>query len=168
VSNTPDWKVFGLADFNGDGKTDILFQRDDGSLQVWMMDGITRITIAPLRPSADTNLLWNVVGTGDFNGDGKPDIVFHHETLGYVRIWLMDGITRITSSYITPNGLVNTAWVPRAIGDYNDDGKPDIVWLNNTSGLMAAWYMDGFNRIGAASFVPNGVANTSWKVVAPR
>jgi hypothetical protein len=34
---------------------------------------------------------WQVKGTGDFNGDGKADIVFHNDSSGQVWLWEMSG-----------------------------------------------------------------------------
>jgi hypothetical protein len=38
---------------------------------------------------AAVNTDWHVVGTGDFNGDGKSDILWRHDS-GYVVEWLMN------------------------------------------------------------------------------
>ena len=38
----PSWQVKGTGDFNGDGKSDILWQGSDGTPAIWMMDGTTR------------------------------------------------------------------------------------------------------------------------------
>jgi hypothetical protein len=61
---------------------------------VWYMDGVTRIGMASLIPVLDTN--WQIAGTGDFNRDGKTDILWRYQgTGGYVRVWYMDGVTRL-------------------------------------------------------------------------
>ena len=33
------WGVAGVADFDGDGKADILWRKDDGAASIWRMDG---------------------------------------------------------------------------------------------------------------------------------
>jgi hypothetical protein len=35
----PEWKVGGVADFNKDGKSDILWRHDSGVSSIWLMDG---------------------------------------------------------------------------------------------------------------------------------
>jgi hypothetical protein len=34
-----DWHIVGLADFNGDGKSDILWRNADGRDSIWEMNG---------------------------------------------------------------------------------------------------------------------------------
>jgi len=49
--------------------------------------------------------VWSIVETGDFNGDGKSDILWH-DTSGNVAIWFMN------SAQVTSAGVGNapTVW----------------------------------------------------------
>ena len=38
----------GLVDLNGDGKSDLVWQHTDGSVQAWLMDGLTITQIGSL------------------------------------------------------------------------------------------------------------------------
>jgi hypothetical protein len=49
---------------------------------------------------------WSIVQTGDFDGDGKSDILWH-DTGGGVALWLMNGAT-VTS--VLGAGSVTTDW----------------------------------------------------------
>src|SRR5882672_9635573 len=62
------------ADFNGDGKADILWrQNGTGSTSIWLMDGGTiQSTAGGWNVTTD----WVVQAVGDFNGDGKADILW--------------------------------------------------------------------------------------------
>jgi hypothetical protein len=64
------------------------------------MDGTTRLSGTPVATVPDTE--YRIVGTGDYNGDGNPDILWHHATRGDVYMWLMNRTTRLSS------GLVET------------------------------------------------------------
>jgi serralysin len=56
----PSWHVEGTGDFNGDGKSDILWQNDDGTPAIWFMDGRTLISGAvagSFNPGPD----WHII-----------------------------------------------------------------------------------------------------------
>ncbi|MBW4665709.1 MAG: S8 family serine peptidase, partial [Chroococcus sp. CMT-3BRIN-NPC107] len=95
-----------VTDFNNDGKTDILWRHNDGWLSAWLMDGTNLISSTYLNPNqvADTN--WKPVGTGDFNNDGKTDILWRHND-GWLSAWLMDGTNLISSTYLNPNQVAD-------------------------------------------------------------
>ena len=59
-------------------------------------------------------LSWSIANTGDYNGDGKSDIVWADKT-GNVGIWLMDGTTVSSTSML---GNVGTSWT---IASLNSD-----------------------------------------------
>jgi hypothetical protein len=72
-------------------------------------------------------------------------------TLARTPISLISGFTPFG------NAMALTALVrPNTVGsDLNGDGKTDLVWRNNSSGLVAVWLMNGLNI--AASGFPAGV-----------
>jgi hypothetical protein len=56
------WKVAGTADLDKDGRTDLLYQHDDGSVAVWLMDGINLDTATFLNPPNSGGSGWHIVG----------------------------------------------------------------------------------------------------------
>jgi hypothetical protein len=90
VGNVPTvWTIVGLGDFNGDGKTDILWRDTSGNVAIWEMNG-TSLLIGSSSFVGNVPASWSIVGTGDFNGDGKSDILWR-DTSGNVAIWEMNG-----------------------------------------------------------------------------
>jgi hypothetical protein len=59
---------------------------------------------------ANVGAPWYVAGTGDFNGDGKPDLIWQNEATGDRYVWLMSGATYVSSVYI---GTVGNQWIIR-------------------------------------------------------
>ena len=49
-----------------------------------------------LHPAAGLET-WKVVGTGDFDGDGKADIAWRNASSGEVYVWLMNATTLVSS-----------------------------------------------------------------------
>jgi len=69
-----------------------------------------------------TSLNWRSIATGDFNSDGKADILWQNISTGQHSIWHMNG-TICASTYDLPQSDPLT-WVISAVGDFNSDGNP--------------------------------------------
>ena len=46
----PDWQIKGTGDFNGDGRSDILWQDADGTPAIWLMNGMHAVTVGAVGP----------------------------------------------------------------------------------------------------------------------
>ncbi len=161
VGDDLSWKIVGVGDFNGDGKPDILWHHQQrGEVYVWFMDGATFVRDQHIRTIND-DLLWKIVGVGDFNGDGKSDILWHHQQRGDVYVWFMDGATFLYDKYIRT--VPEIEWQIEAVGDYNGDGKLDILWRNQRMGEVYVWYMDG--DVFVRDQLIRIVEDTNWKIV---
>ncbi len=69
------------------------------------MNGMTITTSQGINTVADMN--WGVVGSRDYDGDGKSDILWRNTNTGLNWMYLMDGTTIITSQEIN---TVNSDW----------------------------------------------------------
>jgi hypothetical protein len=50
---------------------------------------------------------WSIVETGDFDGDGKSDILWRDSNTGTVTIWFMNGLQVCSTGRV---GVVTTDW----------------------------------------------------------
>jgi hypothetical protein len=62
----------------------------------------------------------------------------------------------------------DTNWRIVATGDYNGDGKADLIWRHQVTGMMAAWLMNGTAVSESVFITPDTVADTGWKIVGPK
>jgi RHS repeat-associated protein len=175
------WGTFGdatpgayrLADYNGDGKSDLLWIANNGMFFTALSTGKGFVgangvsnQLLPNKPDF-SNFYWGRMGQnayssmanyfiGDFNGDGKTDLLMIGAG-GNIYVAQSNG-----SQLVAPNG--NQDWNANSadflwgqigdgipdyymIGDFNGDGKSDLAHFDN-SGNIAVYTSSGdFNNL---------------------
>ncbi|MBF0291400.1 MAG: VCBS repeat-containing protein, partial [Nitrospinae bacterium] len=84
---------------------------------------------------------WQAQGIGDFDGDGKNDLLWRDAESGQVAVWMMNGVDVVTSAMTSLNP--GAGWLVQGIGDFDGDGKSDILWRDASTGQTAIWFMSG-------------------------
>jgi len=154
-SNEPSYLTARAADFNGDGFSDLLWVLD-GSCPplLWLGNGDGTFNAAGQSQSA---AFAAVAGyqpyLGDFNGDGKMDILWdqydpYGRSTGQRILWLSagDGTFYV---YPNPGGLNGTlAGYIAVVADFNGDGIADVLWSQSdgnglSTGARVLWQSNG-------------------------
>lgn len=162
----PNWKFQVVGDFNADGRADVILRRYAGAGQslAWSMNGAVILSESEFgRPVFDTS--WEIVGSGDFNNDGKDDVILKNYLSDQNLIWYMNGY-QIQNEGLYGRALSDTTWRISATGDFNGDGQTDIVLRHqapNGGGQNIVWFMNGSNIIGEAS-IGRAVADVNWEI----
>jgi hypothetical protein len=103
------------------------------------MDGATILSEGFIRTVADMS--WSVAGVGDFDRDGKSDILWRNGSSGENYLYLMSGLSIVNEGYLRTVPVPD--WQIVATGDYDGDGRADVLWRNGTTGENYLYPMDG-------------------------
>src|SRR6266568_5058134 len=136
-----------VGDFNGDGKPDLVVS-SVGNNTVSVLLGNGDGTFLPAPSLTVGNGPAGVV-VGDFNGDGKPDLAvanLNENTLS-VLLGNGDGTFQAPHTFADP-GMTHPYFV--AIGDFNRDGKQDLVVTNHLFATVSVLLGNGDGTFQAA------------------
>jgi hypothetical protein len=157
---------FGVADFTGDGRPDVLV-RNDNTGDLWLYPGNGGVLTDGSTMIGHTG--WNEFspyGIANMNSDGYPDLLTRNDATGQLYVYFNNGIGGLYGSSVIGNNFDQLQ--PFGIGDYDGDGNPDVYARDNNTGTV---WMYPFSRssvsFGARSqitnistaFTPFGVAN---------
>ena len=124
-----------LVDLNGDHKADLFWNsRTAERADWWLMNG----SVPSYAGSMSVPAQYHVAGMGDFDGDGRGDILWEDGAT----IWLWRNEGNGFSVQFVANHPGN-GWEIAGLGDLNGDNKVDIVWNNRTLQQADWWIMNG-------------------------
>jgi hypothetical protein len=128
------------ADFDGDGKPDLAVSNAFASILSVLRNTSTPGTISfATKIDLLADMGQSDIGVSDIDGDGKPDIAVSNQTLN--KFSVMRNTTSGGILSFDPKIDFATSTRPRsiALGDLNDDGKPDAITANLNSNLMSTF-----------------------------
>ena len=159
------WSIFGTGATSA-GKTncDVYVKSADNVVGAWVTDPTGKVAGWETVGSFDADT--QVLGLGDFNGDGQTDLLLRN-TNGAVGCYFTSG--DVTGwNYFQSLG---DEWTVSAIGDLNGDGRDDVV-LKHDNGFAGSWLTQsdytmswadldtlpaGFEIVGCGDFDGDGV-----------
>jgi uncharacterized repeat protein (TIGR01451 family) len=147
-----------IGDFNGDGKADLaVADYDNATLDVLLGNGDGTFSTPLAYPVSD--ILGATPGpcfvvVGDFNGDGKLDAAVSNCNSDNVSVFLGNGDGTFP---LKPNYIYNVGSAPVsiAVGDFNGDGRADLV-VTNYGGNLSVLLGNGDGTFQAAVAYPTG------------
>lgn len=158
-----------VADFNGDGKSDV-YVFDTGKVKIYSLNDSNQFVLLFQTVTTDTNIsLDKPILMGDYNGDGKSDFIIPKGGSNNYAKYISTGISFIKSdvtydipyknNYISSDFVEINNIIPT---DINGDGKTDLISYT-TSGRYStnsAGYIIGIWKNMDSNFVNAVTKNT--------
>jgi uncharacterized protein (TIGR03437 family) len=158
-----------VYDFNGDGKLDIAAILGGDNLAILFGDGAGNFAAPvnyPLQKLGNNVSVFRAIDLGDFNSDGRPDLVVTNQANELIEVLLGDGLGKFSASI----GFITGA-SPRslAVGDFNGDNKLDLAVMSSSgyvTVLMNGCLANGNNTVASVSAANFGPALASEAIAA--
>lgn len=140
------WHLAAVADFNGDGVPDLVWENDTThQVTVHYYGGAGGAVEQGWNWLNATGVSgWHVAAAADFNGDGVPDLVWENDTTHQVTVNYYGGAGGAVLqgwNWLEPIGA--SGWHVAAAADFDGNGVPDLVWQCDTTRQVTVHYFGG-------------------------
>lgn len=140
------------ADYNGDGNIDIA-GLDQFTRKVYLLVGNGAGAFSVGGSFVATGGLFeSSMSSGDFNADGRPDLVTAQVPVSGVNILFNDG----NGGFVTAETVDVMRAFSLANGDFNTDGNPDVAVTNRQANTVSILLGNGLGFFSLASTIPVG------------
>jgi hypothetical protein len=108
------WEGVAVGDFDGNGSADVLWRKlDSGELAASFFDTGVLTKTARLEPQS-AQPRREVVGSGDYDGDGRTDLLLRLGKTRTLTVWTLNG-AQVKSKVEV--GELQPGWLPAGVGD---------------------------------------------------
>ena len=115
-----------VADLDGDGHPDIVVANCGETYASVLWNAGDGTFLSPKKLTTGPNTCPDGAAFGDFNKDGKLDVVVSEYKAGFVAVFLNKGHRKFSAA-VKYNVFPATGPIGLAVGDFNKDGKLDIA-----------------------------------------
>ncbi|MCQ1955052.1 FG-GAP-like repeat-containing protein [Arthrobacter sp. zg-Y826] len=167
------WQIYqeitAVGDFNGDRRNDLLARKPDGSL--WFYAGTGKVTSADegydraVKVGSGWNTYRQVLGAGDLNSDGKPDLLARDGAGDLWRYYGTGSVSGRNEGYSSGTRIGSGGWdgftTLLGPGDYDGDGRSDVL-ATTADGRLLLYRGSGTGLLGVMETV-----GTGWNAYSP-
>ena len=151
-----------LADFDGDGKLDMVTAHRNITLISIFRNTGTPGSISFAKTQVNVTFKTIHVETGDLNGDGSPDVVVTESDGLRVAVLLNTStLGNISFTQQTISLASGTKSKQVRIEDLDLDGKPDVIVSDQASGTSRIHILKNQSTLGAISFAAPTIVSTA-------
>jgi hypothetical protein len=155
----PSKRKMPVADFDGDGLSDLLWRYVTSEIFLWQWaDSDAWWQCLPHMgrrcPWYLQSLVWKAEAVGDFDGDGSSDLFWRNTSSGMNEVWDRVLFKRAVAA------VTSLDWHVVGAGDFDGDQQSDLLWRNSATGANAIWK----SANSAAQQPTASIADLRWSV----